>query len=313
MSQRPVISIVTPCYNEEENVGELYRQVKAVFNSLPAYDYEHIFIDNASRDRTVQVLEEISQADRNVKIIVNNRNFGPVRSPFYGLLQANGNAVILLVADLQDPPEMIRSFVENWENGAKVVMGVKTSSEESRLMFAVRKLYYNIVTLVSEIELTKNYTGFGLYDQVVIEHLRKLSDPYPYFRGLISYLGFETAKIVYRQPVRKKGVTKYNFYALYDTAMLGLVSHSKAPLRVLAMLGFSMAILSFMLAVFHILLKIFFWKEIPVGFSSIITAIFFFSSVQLFFIGILGEYILSIHAHILKRPLVIEKKRINFS
>lgn len=307
------ISIVTPCYNEEDNVEELYRQVKHLFKGLEGkYQYEHIFIDNASKDRTVSILKRLAAADFNVKVIVNSRNFGHIRSPYHALLQATGDAVILLVADLQDPPEMIRDFLEKWEEGYKVVLGVKTQSEESAAMFAIRKLYYNFINKLSEIELTKNNTGFGLYDQRIVEILRKIDDPYPYFRGLISDIGFESFKIQYTQPSRKRGITKNNFYTLYDIAMLGITNHSKIPLRLAAMLGFLMSALSFLAAVVYFIAKLLFWNYFTVGMAPLIIGLFLFSSVQLFFIGIIGEYIGSIHTQVLKRPLVIEKERINF-
>lgn len=306
------ISIVTPCYNEEENVRELYAQVKAVFAELPGYVYEHIFIDNASKDRTVAILKEIAKEDPNAKIIVNSRNFGHIRSPYHALLQAEGDAAILLVADLQDPPGMIKDFVNKWEEGYKVVLGVKTESHESKAMFAVRKMYYNFINRVSEIELTKNNTGFGLYDKQIIRILKEIDDPYPYFRGLISDIGFESYKIEYIQPVRKRGITKNNFYTLYDIAMLGITNHSKIPLRLAAMLGFTMSALSLLVAVGYLLAKLLFWNYFSLGTAPLIIGLFLFSSVQLFFIGIIGEYIGSIHTQVLKRPLVVEKERINF-
>ncbi|MGF7049226.1 glycosyltransferase involved in cell wall biosynthesis [Paenibacillus sp. DS2015] len=307
------ISIVTPCYNEEENVAELYRQVKEIIENLGAYDYEHIFIDNASKDNTVPILKGIAAKDKNIKIIVNSRNFGHIRSPYHALLQADGDAVILLVADLQDPPEMIKDFIKKWEEGYKVVLGVKTQSQESPAMFAIRKMYYNFINRVSDIELTKNNTGFGLYDKQIIEILKEINDPYPYFRGLISDIGFESYKIEYVQPVRKRGITKNNFYTLYDIAMLGITNHSKIPLRLAAMLGFLMSAVSLLVALGYLVAKVIFWNSFLLGTAPLIIGLFLFSSVQLFFIGIIGEYIGSIHTQILKRPLVVEKERINFS
>ena len=307
-----LISIVTPCYNEEDNVNELYNQVRVVFESLPGYEYEHIFIDNASKDNTVSILKELATSDSRVKIIVNSRNFGHIRSPYHALLQANGDAVILMVADLQDPPKMIVDFIRKWEEGYKVVLGVKSKSHESPIMFAVRKMYYNFINKVSEIELTKNNTGFGLYDHRIIEILREIDDPYPYFRGLITDIGFESYKIEYVQPVRKRGITKNNFYTLYDIAMLGITNHSKVPLRLAAILGFTMSALSFLGAIVYFIAKLLFWNYFTVGMAPLIIGLFLFSSVQLFFIGIIGEYIGSIHTQILKRPLVIEKERVNF-
>jgi glycosyltransferase involved in cell wall biosynthesis len=307
------ISIVTPCYNEEGNVKEVYAQVKAVIEQMGKYTYEHIFIDNASKDNTLMLLKELAVADPNVKIIANARNFGHIRSPYHALLQASGDAVILLVADLQDPPQIIKDFVLIWEEGFKVVLGVKTESEESFLMFSIRKMYYNFINRVSEIELTKNNTGFGLYDRQIIQILRDIDDPYPYFRGLISDIGFPSYKIEYLQPVRKRGITKNNFYTLYDMAMLGITNHSKIPLRMAAMLGFGMSALSFLVAILYFLAKIIFWNYFTVGLAPLVIGLFFFSSVQLFFIGIIGEYIGSIHTQVLKRPLVVEKERINFT
>jgi len=312
ISELKLISVVTACFNEEENVEDLYRQVKAVFNELPQYHYEHIFIDNASKDRTVAILKEIASKDHQVKIIVNTRNYGHIRSPYHALLQAQGDAVISIVADLQDPPAMIKEFVRKWEEGYKIVIGVKSQSEESRLFYAVRKTYYNLVGRLSEIELIKNFTGFGLYDQQVIEILRNIEDPYPYFRGLICDIGFERAVIEYVQPTRNRGFTKNNFYTLYDMAMLGITNHSKVPLRLATMTGFAVAFLNLIVALGYFVYKLIFWNSFTVGIAPLVIGLFFFASVQLFFIGIIGEYIGSIHTQVLKRPLVVEKERINF-
>lgn len=308
-----LISIVTPCYNEEGNVEELYRQVKAIFEQIPEYAYEHIFIDNASKDRTAEILRDMASKDKNVKVILNARNFGQVRSPFHAILQSSGDAVMLYVADLQDPPKMILEFVKKWEEGYKVVLGVKTASEESWIMFSIRKMYYNFINRVSEIELTKNNTGFGLYDKQVIDIMREINDPYPYFRGLISEIGFPSYKIEYLQPSRKRGITSNNFYSLYDIAMLGITNHSKIPLRLATMVGFAMSALSFLVAMIYFIAKLVFWDYFTVGLAPLVIGLFFFSSVQLFFIGIIGEYIGSIHTQVIKRPHVVEKERINFT
>ncbi|MFZ3372893.1 MAG: glycosyltransferase family 2 protein [Desulfitobacteriaceae bacterium] len=307
-----LISVVTPCYNEEKNVEEVYTQVRQVFDKLTGYTYEHIFIDNASKDNTVSILKRLAEQDKNVKIIVNARNFGHIRSPYYAILQASGEAVISIVADLQDPTSMIPGFIRKWEEGYKVVLGVKVSSGESFLMFNIRKMYYNFINSVSEIELTKNNTGFGLYDQRIIEILKQVDDPYPYFRGLISDIGFESYKIEYKQPARKRGITKNNFYTLYDIAMLGITNHSKLPLRLAAMSGFALSALSFLIALIYFIFKIINWNSFTLGLAPVVIGLFFFSSVQLLFIGIIGEYIGSIHTQVLKRPLVIERERINF-
>ncbi len=306
------ISIVTPCYNEEENVQELYKRVANVMSSLDEFSYEHIFIDNASTDLTVEILKEIANHDNRVKIIVNARNFGHIRSPYHALLQAKGDAVISIVADLQDPPEMIVDFIRKWESGYKIVIGVKEKSEESALFFAVRKFYYNLIGKLSEISLIKNFTGFGLYDQKVIEILRQIDDPYPYFRGLICDIGFERAEIPYVQPVRRRGFTKNNFYSLYDMAMLGITNHSKVPLRLATMTGFAVAFFSLLVAFGYFVFKLIFWNSFTLGIAPLVIGLFFFGSIQLFFIGIIGEYIGSIHTQILKRPLVVEKERVNF-
>ncbi len=307
-----VISVVTPCYNEEENVKDLYEQVKQVFDDLEGYTYEHIFIDNASRDKTVTILKDIAKDDKRVKVIVNTRNFGHIRSPYHALLQAKGDAVIGIAADLQDPPAMIKDFLKKWEEGYKIVIGVKSKTEESPLFFAVRKIYYNIIGRLSEIEVIKNFTGFGLYDRQVIEILREIDDPYPYFRGLICDIGFEKATIEYVQPARRRGLTKNNFYTLYDLAILGITNHSKVPLRLATMMGFSLSLLSLLSAAGYFVYKLIFWERFSVGIAPLVIGLFFFSSVQLFFIGIVGEYIGSIHTQVLKRPLVVEKERINF-
>jgi len=286
--------------------------VKQVMAELPGYDYEHIFIDNASEDRTVAILRELAKEDKRVKVIVNARNFGHIRSPCHAILQANGDAVISIVADLQDPPTMIKDFVRKWEEGYKVVMGIKKGSAESILMFALRRLYYRTLRRLSDVELIEHFTGFGLYDRQVIDILRSLGDPYPYFRGLIADIGFEIAKIEYVQPARKRGVTKNNFYTLYDMAMLGLTSYTKVPLRLATMLGFASAALSLLVALFYLVYKLIFWNSFELGLAPLVVGIFFFSSVQLIFLGIVGEYVGSIHTYVRHMPLVVEKERINF-
>jgi glycosyltransferase involved in cell wall biosynthesis len=307
-----LITVVTPCYNEEENIRDLYEEVKQVFAEEPDYYYEHIFIDNASRDQTVSILKEIAKTDRNVKIIVNTRNFGHIRSPHHGILQSSGEATICIAADLQDPPVMISKFLRKWEEGYKIVIGVKSKSEESRLFFAVRKAYYQVIERLSDVELTRNFTGFGLYDRKIVEIVKTIDDPYPYFRGLICEIGFKRAEIEYVQSSRKRGKTKNNFYTLYDLAMLGITNHSKVPLRLATMIGFAAAILSLMIAFGYFVYKLAFWDNFSVGIAPLVIGLFFFSSVQLFFIGIIGEYIGSIHTRVSKRPLVVEKERINF-
>lgn len=308
----PLISVVTPCYNEEGNVERLYQAVKAVFDTLPHYDYEHLFIDNASTDHTVDLLKQLAASDTRVKIIINNRNFGPLRSPYYGLLQGRGDAVISLVADLQDPPELIPTFLEHWTHGHKLVLGIKTNAAENGLFYQFRTLYYKCLNQISDIPLLNHATGFGLYDQSIIEALRQQDDCYPYLRGLISELGFPVCQVPYFQPKRHRGISKSNFFILYDWAMLGITSHSKIPLRLATISGFILSFMSLLVSLFYLGYKLIFWQQFSLGLAPLVIGMFFFASVQLFFIGMLGEYIGAIHTQILKRPLVTEKERINF-
>ena len=307
-----LISVVTPCYNEEGNVVEVYERVQAVFAALPQYRYEHLFIDNASTDGTVAVLKELAHRDPRVKIIVNARNFGHIRSPYYGLLQAQGDAVISIVSDLQDPPELIPEFLQRWEDGYKVVLGIKTASKELPLLYGLRSLYYRTLCKMSDVELIEHFTGFGLYDQRVIEILRTVDDAYPYFRGLIADIGFPSAKVPYTQPQRQHGKTKNNFLTLFDMAMLGMTSYTRAPMRLATLAGFGCALFSLLIALVYLVYKLLFWSSFQLGIAPLVIGIFFFSSVQLIFLGLLGEYIGAIHTQVLKRPLVVELERINF-
>lgn len=307
------ISILTPCYNEEANIALLVNAVKKIFDGLPDYNYEHVFIDNHSTDKTLEILKDIAQKDKNVKVIVNARNFGWIRSPFYGLIQCKGDAVIYLVADFQDPVELILDFVKKWEEGYEIVIGIKTQSKENALMFGIRKFFYSLLAGASDGEpVIKNFTGFGLYDKKFINILSTIDDQYPYLRGLVTELGFNRFEIPYTQPKRHAGKTSSNFFKLYDVAMLGFTSHSKLPLRLSAFVGFFSAIISFLVAICYFIYKLIYWYEFQIGTAPMVIGIFFFSSVQLFFIGIIGEYIGAIHTQIRKRPLVIEKERINF-
>ena len=307
-----LISIVTPCYNEEDNVRVLYEQVRDVFQAAGRYRYEHIFIDNASTDSTVKILKEIASTDRNVKIIVNQRNFGQIRSPHHAFLTARGDAVISLAADLQDPPQLIAQFLDYWEKGFKIVIGVKKSTKDSAVMGFVRNFYYRLVSGISDVELIRNATGFGLYDQEFVSLVRSLDDPYPYTRGLISEFGFPYATIPYDQPQRQHGITKNNWYTLYDVAMMGITSHSKLPLRLATLTGFALSAICLLIAIGYFIYKLMYWNEFPVGVAPIVMGLFFAISVQLFFFGLMGEYIAVIHTRLLRRPLVVEKERINF-
>jgi len=307
-----LVSIVTPCFNEEENVRELHLRIRKVMLSQCRYHYEHIFIDNASTDRTVPILKEIANEDPNVRVIVNARNFGQIRSPIHAFLQARGAAVICLVADLQEPPELIPELLAGWEQGYSMVLAVRRSSEENPVMFWVRKKYYRLVNRFSEIETFENCNGFGLYDRRVVDIIKSLDDPYPYFRGMIADIGLPHKKIPYDQPVRRRGVSKNNFYTLYDVGVLGFINHSKAPLRIMVFAGFAGAFLSFLVAVTYLLYKLLFWSSFSLGIAPLVIGNFFIFSVQLLFLGVIGEYVGAIHTQVQKRPLVIERERVNF-
>jgi glycosyltransferase involved in cell wall biosynthesis len=306
------ITLFTPCYNEEKNIDALYARVCAVIDNIPNYNFEYVFIDNASTDGTLDVLKKIASIDNRIKVISNVRNFGHIRSPYYGLLQCSGDAVIAMVADLQDPPEMIPKFINEWENGKALVLGIKTKSKENPMMFLVRKLFYSIIKKISSTEQLKNYTGFGLYDQKFLNVVRMIDDPYPYFRGMVMEYGWDIKTLEYTQDKRGGGKSSNNFFTLYDLAMLGFVNHSKLPLRLSAFIGFFSAIVSFLVALGYLIYKLLYWDNFQVGTAPMVIGVFFFSSVQLFFIGIIGEYIGAIHTQVRKRPLVIEKERINF-
>jgi len=287
-------------------------RVAKIMDSQSQYDFEQIVIDNASTDGTQEILRKLASKNLRLKVILNARNFGHVRSPYHGILQASGDAVIYLASDLQEPPELIPDFIKQWGQGAKAVVGIKDSSSESPLFFAVRRLYYGLVEKLADTRTIQNFTGFGLYDRTIIDYCKKLGDPYPYFRGLIAEIGLPVQRVLYRQPLRKRGFTKNNFYTLYDLAMLGITNFSKVPLRLATMLGFLAAALSLLVAVGYLIYKILFWQNFAIGTAPMVIGLFFFASVQLFFIGILGEYIGAIHTQVLNRPLVVEKERINF-
>lgn len=310
-AKRKLVSIVTPCYNEEANIDELCLRIRNVMAKLP-YDYEHIFIDNASDDDTVIKIKTHAADDLRIKLIVNARNFGHIRSPYYAILQSRGDACVLIASDLQDPPEMIADFIEKWESGFKTVLAVKPESQESSMMFFLRKTYYRFISRISEVPLVQNATGAGLFDRVVLDILKNIGDSYPYFRGLLCEIGFPIATVPFIQPRRMRGVTKNNFYTLYDVAMLGITNHSKIPLRFMAMGGFLLAFLSLMVAIAFLIAKILFWNSFQFGAAPMLIGIFFFGAIQSFFIGILGEYIGSIQTQVRNMPLVVELERVNF-
>ena len=310
---KPLVSIMTPTFNEEGNVDLLYERIRAVMAGLPDYDYEHLFIDNASSDATVPKVKALCAKDPRVKLIVNVRNFGPVRSPYHGMLAGRGDVVVCMASDLQDPPELIPDFLAKWREGFPVVLGVKTSSQEALPMYLLRGLYYRLVSGMADVQLVRQTTGFGLYARQVVDELRAIDDPFPYVRGLVSELGFPTATIAYHQPGRAWGVTSYNLYRLYDVAMLGITSHSKVPLRLASMVGFVVAGASLAVAAAYLVAKLVLWNYFPnIGQAPTVIGLFFFGGVQLIFTGILGEYIGAIHTRVMRRPLVVERERVNF-
>lgn len=307
-----LISIVTPTYNEIDNIDELLRRVRLAIEAESQYDFEILVIDNCSVDGTQERLRELAKEDHRVKIILNARNFGHIRSPYYGILQSKGDATIYLASDLQDPPEMIPDLLREWETGFKLVMAIKPVSKSSPVMHYLRKSYYRFIDRISDVDIIKDSTGFGVYDKVVLDSLRKIADPYPFLRGLICELGYEVKEIPFIQQRRLRGITKNNFYTLFDIAMLGIVSHSKVPIRIASFMGIILGALSVIVAFIFLSLKLLFWDSFPIGSAPIIIGLFFLFGVQLFFIGILGEYIASIHGYVQNRPIVVEKERINF-
>jgi len=305
------ISIVTPTYNEESNIEKLCNLIADEMKKLN-YDYEHIVIDNCSSDSTVAILKKLALSNKNLKIIVNTRNFGHIKSPIHGILQANGDAVILMSSDFQDPVSLIPTYLEEWEKGNKVVMAQKSGSDENMRLYFIRKLFYKIIRLISETPLLLNTTGAGLFDRKIIEEVRSINDPYPYFRGLVSEITSEIKLIKFHQPKREGGKTKYNFYTLYDMAVLGIIKHSKLPLRILTFIGMITSFLSLIVATVYFFYKLFYWESFEIGVAPLVIGFFFIASIQIFLLGFIGEYVMNILTHSRKLPLVIEKERINF-
>ena len=305
------LTILTPCYNEVENIDELVDEINTIRKRFSHIVINHLFIDNASNDGTVEKLRNLAGMHSHVQVILNNRNYGHIRSPMYGLFQMESDAVILMASDFQEPINLIPMFIKKWEEGNKIVIGIRNNTEEGFLISSIRKFYYKLINRLSDTPLLKNFTGFGLYDKEVISILKSINDPYPYFRGLISELGFETVEISYDQPMRKKGITKNNFYTLYDMALLGITNHSKVPLRLATFFGFVISFFSFLIGLGYLIYKLLFWERFILGAAPVVIGIFFIGAIQLFFIGIIGEYLGSIHTQVLNRPLVIEKERIN--
>lgn len=306
------ISIVVPTYNEEKNIRTIYERLCILFqDELKNYEMQLLFIDNASTDCSRDLIEELCQNDNRVQAIFNATNFGFSRSSFYGLSQAEGDCAVMLYADMQDPPEVIPMFVKKWEEGYKIVAGIKSQSKENKLMYALREIYYNIIARISEGEHIKQFDGFGLYDASFVRVLRQLKDPIPYLRGLVAELGCKRAEVEYTQEKRKAGKTSFNFARYYDVAMLGLTSSTKAIMRVATFLGIIMAGICGVIAIVTLIIKLIHWNYFDVGTAAIIIGIFFVGGVQIFFLGFLGEYILNINIRTMGHPVVVEEKRIN--
>lgn len=304
------VGIVLPCYNEGANIDELYNRINTTTCAMPQFRFRFFFIDNASTDDTADKLKELAKLDGRVCVILNARNFGHIRSPFHGLLEASGDCVISMATDLQDPPELLATFLEHWIAGASVVVGQKVSSEESVLFYSLRGLYYRLIDRISDVRLLQHVTGFGLYDRRVIEILRTFSDPYPYLRGMITEVGLPYTIVPYHQPLRRRGITKNNIFTLFDLALLGVTSYSKLPLRLATMAGFLLSAMSFMVAFVYLVSKVLFWDYLPAGYAPAVIGIFFLGSVQIFLIGLIGEYIGAILTKVKNRPLVVEQARV---
>ncbi|MFT4107814.1 MAG: glycosyltransferase family 2 protein [Lacrimispora sp.] len=308
------ISIVVPCYNEEENVEALYQAISGMFKrELPDYGYELIFIDNDSRDHTREKIRRLCSQDEGVKGIFNAKNFGQFNSPYYAMLQSTGDCTILMAADFQDPVEMIPRYVREWEKGYKIVIGIKESSRENKIMYWLRSCYYKAIKKLSDVEQIEHFTGFGLYDAKFIRVMRELDDPTPFLRGIVAELGFKRKEIPYDQPKRRAGKTSNNLYRLYDAAMLSITSYTKVGLRLATIFGSLCSFASMLVALIYLVLKLMYWDRFPAGMTPLLIGMFFLGSIQIFFIGLVGEYIMSMNARIMKRPLVIEEERINFT
>lgn len=308
------LSILIPCYNEEENVGPISEAViRIITEELPEYDYELLFIDNDSKDNTRPIIRELCAKNPKIRAIFNARNFGQFNSPYHGMMQVTGDCVIQMAADFQDPVEMIPKYVHEWENGYKIVIGIKTSSQENKLMYGLRSLYYKMIKKFSDVEQIEHFTGSGLYDRDFIEILRDLKDPTPFLRGIVAELGYKRKEIPYEQPKRRAGKTHNNFYSLYDAAMLSVTSYTKVGLRIATFIGAILSGICFLVALVYLVMKLIWWDRFPAGTAPMLIGLLFLGSVQILFIGLVGEYILSINQRVMNRPLVIEEERINFT
>ena len=310
---KKTISVMIPCYNEEENARPIYEAVRDEFiKNLPEYNYEILFIDNKSKDNTRAVIEEICKEDKNVKAIFNSKNFGQFNSPYYGILNTSGDCTVTICADFQDPVELIHVFVKEWEKGYKIVIGRKTKSQENKLVYFLRGCYYKIIRKMSSVEMIEQFTGFGLYDKSFVDTMRNLNDPIPFIRGIVAELGPERKEVEYEQPKRRAGKTSNNWYSLFDAAMLSFTSYTKVGMRVAEFFGFLIAAVSFLIGIGFLIAKLVYWDSFAAGYAPIIITVFVMGGIQLAFLGFIGEYILSINTRVMNRPLVIEEKRINF-
>jgi glycosyltransferase involved in cell wall biosynthesis len=305
------ISIVTPTFNEEDNVEKLSKCISDEMKKHN-YDYEHIIIDNSSEDKTIPIIKKIAEKDKKVKIIINARNFGHVRSPFHGILQSSGDATILLNSDFQEPPELISDYIKEWEKGFKIVLGQRSASDTNPMTDLGRSFFYKFIKKISEVPLMERTSGTGLFDKEIIKQLKKISDPYPYFRGLLSEISSDIKLVKFHQSKRTGGKTKNNFYTLYDTAVLGIIKHSKVPLRLITFIGFFASIVSILIAITFLFYKLLFWESFEVGIAPLIIGLFSVASIQIFLLGFIGEYVMQILTHSRNLPLVVEKERINF-
>lgn len=308
------VSIMIPCYNEEENVVPMSEAITELFEKqLTQYDWELVFIDNDSKDNTRPLLRGICEKNSHIKAIFNAKNFGQFNSPYYGILQTTGDCTISMVCDFQDPIELIPQYLQEWENGYKIVIGIKTSSKENKIMYALRSVYYKMIKKFSDVEQIEHFTGSGLYDREFVEVLRELDDPTPFLRGIVAELGYRRKEIPYQQPERRAGKTHNNWYSLYDAAMLSFTSYTKVGLRLCTFFGIGCGMVSFIIGLIYLILKLIYWDRMSAGMAPVLIGVFFIGAVQLFFIGFIGEYIMSINQRVMKRPLVIEEERINFS
>jgi glycosyltransferase involved in cell wall biosynthesis len=308
---KKTLSIITPTFNEEENIEDLCKAVANQIDKLN-YDYEHIVIDNNSTDKTIKILRKLASNNKKLKIIINSRNFGHIKSPIHALMQSSGDASILITADFQDPPELIKSYVEEWENGYDVVLAQKDTSEENYFLHQIKESLYKLINFISEVPLMLSTTGAGLFDKKIINEIRKIDDPYPYFRGLLSEITSNIKLIKFHQPKRSKGKTKNNFYTLYDIGMLGVIKHSKIPLRIMTITGFIISLVSIITGFSYFIAKLFFWDSFDLGIAPLVIGFFSIASIQIFLLGFIGEYVMNILVHSRKFPLVVEKERINF-